>query len=61
MAVSFGWTEFKAAMGGSGEKTILQAHGDNKDEPQKKRLDFEILIEIWVASAYRWQLKLGTR
>lgn len=61
MAVSFGWTEFKPAMGGSGKKTILQAHGGNKDEPQKKRLDFEILIKIRVASAYRWQLKLGTR
>lgn len=53
MAVSFGWTKFKPAMGGSGKKTILQAYGDNKDEPQKKRLDFEILIEIRVASAYR--------
>lgn len=61
MAVSFGWTKFKPAMGGSGKKTILQAYGDNKDEPQKKRLDFEILIEIRVASAYRWQMKSGTR
>lgn len=61
MAVGFGCTEFKAAMGSSGKKTTLQAHGDNKDEPQKKRLDFEMLIEIRVSSAYRWQLKFGTR
>lgn len=61
MEVGFGCTEFKAAMGSSGKKTTLQAHGDNKDEPQKKRLDFEMLIEIRVSSAYRWQLKFGTR
>lgn len=59
MAVGFGCTEFKAAT----EVQVKRPPSRHMEITRMnlRRLDFEILIEIRVALAYRWQLKFGTR